>query len=76
MKIDLIVRRSLFCGYRVICADIVKQNIAVIIITQLSQLEDDKSQSISFNVTESLVIKCILTCITTAQAFKCYYTAL
>jgi len=35
MKIDLTVHRSYFCDYHVSFADIMKQNIAVIIITQL-----------------------------------------
>jgi len=66
------------------CADIMKQSITVInyyymsLMHQksVSQPEDDKSQSISHNVTESLVIKCILTCISLlllAQALKYYF---
>jgi len=35
MKINLTEHRSVICDYHVTCADIVKQNIAVIIITHL-----------------------------------------
>jgi len=78
MIIDLTEHRSQLRDYHVTCADIVKPKISHYYYTSsmhhtLASLKI-ANWSQYHNVTESLVVICILTCITTVcTALKCYF---